>query len=470
MSSLVILSACANLNTIDRWTSLPTSKDSSGRAVHLDIQQRLLLVNEFGRYCSEPSPDALAAYAAAIGVGSSDPTSATSAAASGQSSAASIGLRTQSITLMRDALFRMCEAFANDAVGPAQIAALLSRSQDLTAVILAVEQLTGAVAANQTTLVSSTGADAAVSLLASSELLDAAIKNEERAQKALEQAAKELSSAETERNAADHALTEARATRDGLPETTTDEARREAIADVQFRQAERERTQRAVDAAQSRVDIRQRAYDNFQRTRETIATKQDQAFAGASTVTGGNARFSEPVQRTELDKDATEAIASSVNSMVTEVLRKNYEVESCMAIITLVPLKYDTWSTERKTEFGLTRRFCMDLVNQTAIARITETTTTFGADETSDRIDAWLDADDGNRDKLMSWLSDRELSISLFRLLQGDFGYLREDVIEQLSIPKIPGTGEEGPGTGEENPRAGEEDPGAGEENPGANE
>ena len=102
IGSFIGLTACANINTIGRTTKLD-SGDNIGKAVHLDIQQRLLIVNEFGYYCSEPSPDALAAYAAAFGIGASSPASgAASAAGGGQSSAASVGLRTQSITLMRD--------------------------------------------------------------------------------------------------------------------------------------------------------------------------------------------------------------------------------------------------------------------------------------------------------------------------------------------------------------------------------
>ena len=441
IASLVALPACANFNTIDRSTPLPKKGDSSGKAVHLDIQQRLLLVNEFGQYCSEPSPDALAAYAAAIGVGTSDPTSTASAAASGQSSAASVGLRTQSITLMRDALFRMCEAYANGAVGTAQVAALLSRSQDLTAVILAVEQLTGAVAANQVALVGSTGADASASLLASSELLEAAIENEERAQKALEQAVGQISSAESTRDAAEAALKDARATRDGLPEDASKQAKSEAAADVKFRDRQRARAQREVEAVQSRLEIRQKAFDGAQRAREIIAAKQDQAFAAASTQTRRDVQFSEPTQRVGLDKDATMAIAKSVESMVTEVLRKDYEIEACMATIAWVPNDYKDWGYGRKFELEKTKDYCMQLVSAVTLERAREISTTFGADETSDRIDAWLSADDDNRDKLMNWLSGQEPEISVFLLLQGNFRYLRDKAILKLNIPKIRGVG-----------------------------
>lgn len=439
VASLVALSACANLNTIDRSTPLPKSGATSGKAVHLDIQQRLLLVNELGQYCSEPSPDALAAYAASIGIGASSPPSeVASAAGSGQSSAASVGLRTQSITLMRDALFRMCEAYANGAVGTAQVAALLSRSQDLTAVILAVEQLTGTVAANQAALVSSTTADSSASLLVSSELLGAAIKNEERAQKALEQAVEQLSSSKTNMNAADRRLKEAQTNRDSLPTTASEQQKAEAEAEVRYRHTERDRAQRAVDAVQARTDIRQRAFDNAERSRETIEAMQDQAFVASSASTTGDSRFSQPTQSVQLDKAATEAIAHSVESMVKEVLRKDYTIESCMAIVTSVPRDYKGWSRDQKQQFDNTRKFCIDLVNATILERTKAITTSFAADTASDRIDAWLQGSPDNRKELKAWLDAQEPTISVFALLQGNFGELREKAIDHFKIPNSP--------------------------------
>ncbi len=66
------LSGCANFQTVSRQTTLPGG--SGGLAIHLDAQQRLVVVNALGRYCTEPSPDALAAYASSLGLGVSAPT------------------------------------------------------------------------------------------------------------------------------------------------------------------------------------------------------------------------------------------------------------------------------------------------------------------------------------------------------------------------------------------------------------
>jgi hypothetical protein len=174
----VSLAGCANIHTIDRVTRL-SSVAESGKAIHLDAQQRLVIVRA-NSYCAEPSPDAMSAYASALGLGISDPTKrAASLSNALGSSAASIGLRTQSITLMRDALYRMCEANANQAISGVSVEMILRRSQDLTAVIMAIEQLTGAVTANQAILSGSSGSSASASLMANQQLLDAAMKDKE---------------------------------------------------------------------------------------------------------------------------------------------------------------------------------------------------------------------------------------------------------------------------------------------------
>lgn len=435
-AGIIAVSACANFNTIDRTTRLPTNQDTYGKAVHLDIQQRLLIVNEFGHYCSEPSPDALAAFAAAFGLGASSPAQgALSVAGSGQSSAASIGLRTQSITLMRDALFRMCEAYANGAVGSAQIAALLSRSQDLTAVILAVEQLTGAVVANQAALTGGTAADASAVSLATTDMLEAAIANEERAQTRLDQAQERLNEAKAERDGAVTALETAQTSRNNLDDTATVQQRQDADRDVAFRQAERDRAQRAVDNAQGRLELRQRALESAENSREAIEANQDSASTSAAASTTSAAQFSTPRQVINLNKEATEAIAGAVESIVTEVLRKEYAVESCMAVITAPPKQDISMTPAEKQQLARTQQFCFELVQASVKAR-TEAilTTNFGADQTSDRIDAWIQLP-GNRERLQAWLNAKTPRIRVFALLQGDFRALRDEAIVHFNIP-----------------------------------
>ena len=147
-SAPLLISACANLNSIERRSHLPADGKDEAIAVHLDAKQRVLVSHSSGVYCAEPNPDALSAASSGQGASASVPgTGAGALSLAAQESAASIGLRTQSIQLQREIFYRLCEAYYNGGLSSVQLATLLGRNQDLTAVVLAVEQLTGAVSA-----------------------------------------------------------------------------------------------------------------------------------------------------------------------------------------------------------------------------------------------------------------------------------------------------------------------------------
>ena len=185
----LLLAGCANLETVNRRSHLP----NEGLAVHLDAPQRLAVANKKGWVCAEPSPDALQAYASSLGLGF-DTASKNSAALSQAlaASAGSIGLRTQSITLMRDALYRICELYFNGAISRDGAVQLLERSQELTLGILAIEQLTGAVVAQQVVLNSSSTANAAAAINDTQKELDKAKADEAAKQAASDKAAAAL--------------------------------------------------------------------------------------------------------------------------------------------------------------------------------------------------------------------------------------------------------------------------------------
>jgi hypothetical protein len=136
--------------TVGNLTSIYRTPDlDSGRSVVLDAEQWAVLNHDDGDVvCAMPSPDALAA-AAASGSLSVDNGAGVSGGAAGAlgESAASIGLRTQSIQLLRDALYRMCEAYANEGMDGYEYGIMMRRFQSSMVAILAIEQLTGAVVA-----------------------------------------------------------------------------------------------------------------------------------------------------------------------------------------------------------------------------------------------------------------------------------------------------------------------------------
>ena len=169
------LAGCANLNTVGRSTTLP----NNGIAVHVDAPQRLAIANTSGWACAEPSPDALQAYASSFGLGFAAPSKESVSVAQALSAGSgSIGLRTQSITLMRDSLYRICEMYFNGAISKESAVQLLQRSQDLSLAILAIEQLTGAVVAQQVSLNTTNAATAAATINDTQKQLDRATADE----------------------------------------------------------------------------------------------------------------------------------------------------------------------------------------------------------------------------------------------------------------------------------------------------
>jgi hypothetical protein len=186
VSALLALSACANLNTIHRTTDLP----DDGKAIHLDAAQRMIHVTKDGKACAEPTPDALQSYASAFGGTLSAGPDGASISNALRANAASVGLHSQSITLMRQQLFNICEYAQNKWLNDADVMLLMERSQDLTLGILAIEQLTGAVVARQPVLsdhadvaaVAKQRLQASQDALATQAKLDLAIKKEQALQ------------------------------------------------------------------------------------------------------------------------------------------------------------------------------------------------------------------------------------------------------------------------------------------------
>lgn len=152
----IFLCGCANFDSIYRPLAV------NGSAVSLDAKQRAVFSAAKSKdviVCAEPSPDALSAYGASLSATiTKNPTEQAQLAETLAEQAASIGLRTQSIQLMRDAMYRACEGFLSGGITSTEFYLLQRRFQNLTLGLLAIEQLTGAVKAEQVALSTSGGA------------------------------------------------------------------------------------------------------------------------------------------------------------------------------------------------------------------------------------------------------------------------------------------------------------------------
>jgi hypothetical protein len=142
---------CASLagcSTIYRTVSLDSKPATS---IDIDAKARMIVVTDFGGkdgnrrvICAEPSPDtavgiAASTSAAANVYGKVDAQLATSLAEAVQS----VGRRTQSIQLLRDGLYRACEAYLNGAITSDEYRLLLSRISAFAITLVAIDGLTG---------------------------------------------------------------------------------------------------------------------------------------------------------------------------------------------------------------------------------------------------------------------------------------------------------------------------------------
>lgn len=161
---LFALAGCANLSTYNRTD--PVSHRAA-QAIFIDAKQRGVhsapayddqVHGMVLKFCAEPSPDALSAIAGGASGGLSVQDKVTlQAAFTIAESASSIGLRTQSIQLMRDSMYRLCEASLSHNTSP-QFWSAFRYFQNSMVTILAIEQLTGVAKAPAVMLTTTAGA------------------------------------------------------------------------------------------------------------------------------------------------------------------------------------------------------------------------------------------------------------------------------------------------------------------------
>lgn len=437
--SLLTTACGANFSSIGRQTHLPEGDD--GIAVHLDAQQRLVVYSA-RKYCAEPSPDALAAYAQSIGLGASVPSDvATSLAGVSQSTLGSIGLRTQSITIMRDALYRMCEAYNNGALGDVMVATLLGRSQDLTAVILAVEQLTGVVAANQVIVTGTAGTNTLSSLVTNDQVLAVAQENAKKREMAIEEAEQQLNDAietlgseKTNVESVQRKLNSANALQDNDP---TKKQQVEA-AQSELNRA-REMLQRAEEnykKTKTDLRIKQDQLKNAKEVVETIEATQDAVFTSAAATTTGAGQFSVVQPQKNLSPEATREIASAVHGMVTKVLDKSYAADSCMALLTS-----SSENTERRialrTQLAPVIELCVKLVAK-GVEKALKLESTFDDSGTDPNIELLSNAvreDNELRTQIINWMIRNGINAALNNLVYDkEYSELRQRVITEFKI------------------------------------
>ena len=340
----LVLQGCETINksrtiVIDK----KNGKAAPARAIFVDAKQRAVTFvptetntffkNDRGevevatktwlRVCGEPSPDALTAIATS-GQGSLSVKDQVdlSAAFSRSEAAASIGLRTQSITIMRDVLHRICEDYQSGSLTPAGVETLTRRYQSSMVAILAIEQLTGVVRAPAVVLGGAASTGGAESVAA---IYNAQVK----AQSAADTAKTKAEAAKKDSEAAKGELEALNATSDSEKDQAHIDAAKKKVDDAAAMTA----------AAEADLADKNAKAKNAQHALDAVGPGD----GSASSEAASNAPDPLPGPQSE-------TIAEAVRGIVSDTLELGFLREGCATLMTaaiegrsaILPLTTDT--------------------------------------------------------------------------------------------------------------------------------
>lgn len=325
----IALAGCANLNTVfHRFTP------DSGESAAVDAKERIIFSLkktykgaapdggdlEWRAVCAEPSPDALAAISASAGVSAEVLQKALSGALSSNESAASIGLRTQTIQLLRDSMYRLCEGYASGALDEIGFTRLQRRYQNVMLGLLAIEQLTGAVTSRQVVLGSKSEAS-------TGQALNQLVSALEDAQKKVASATQTKDDAEKDSTAKEAALKAATDERTKLLAANSNNEKAQAVVDFDAKTFTPAKTA-AAKAKQSVADattIVEQAQVGVDSIKKGLETARKNTAAGSAS---GQFDTTTMLQSNLTGSQAT-AIADKVHDIVKLVVERDYTSETC---------------------------------------------------------------------------------------------------------------------------------------------
>ena len=311
----------------------------------------------------------------------------------------------------------------------------------LTAVILAVEQLTGAVAANQVVVTGTTGAHASANLVANDQALAAAMETVKKREGAVEEAEQELKNsnealgaAKTNAESAQSKLEAANA----LPDDNADKEKQVGDAQSEFNRATEALKEAEENHKRAEADLqtRQDQLENVKQVVETIEAAQDAALTNAAATTTGSGQFNVVQPRKELSPEATREIASAVHGLVTKVLDKSYAADSCMALLT----SSSDDAARRvvlRNELEPVIKLCIDLVAKGVEKAITIESTfdDSGTDPTIELLGKAVDENEGLPDRIVDWMKENSINAALNNLvLDKEYAEERKQVLKDLVI------------------------------------
>ena len=320
--SAVVLTGCANLTSIHH-----RFKPDNGDSMSVDAKQRVIFAltkdyqgeKTWKAVCAEPSPDALSALSASGAIDASVVGKALGLAYGTQEGAASIGLRTQTITILRDAMYRLCEGYASNALDEISFSRLQRRYQNIMLGLLSIEQLTGTVVANQAIIHGNLSAKLGQSLGQVTEQVQAARDASGSAKTALEQAS-------TSAKAADDAVTKSEAAYKVALTAANGDTTVAAVKDAQTDLTAKKGTATEAAAMKTRATAKDASAKAELASLEKLREDLDRASVSAATA----GSFQSITARQTLDAAGISKVADTVRDIVSEVVNKDFTHETCL--------------------------------------------------------------------------------------------------------------------------------------------
>lgn len=355
---LCALSGCANQHAVYRTFDASSEKPKS---VVLDVKERAILVKNTKhggiKVCAEPSPDALSVIGTSLAGSASDKSlTALQAVAGTSESGAFVGLRTTAIQLLQYEMYRNCESEFNGDLSPPEVADLHRRDQNVMTGLLAIEQLTGAVATRPVTLSQTTAAGTGDDISKQEDRLNARQKTLADDQKKLSEAQQKVDdqSALIEQDKQDVAAAQSALNAAAAADT---QAKQTAL---NARTATQEKDEATQQTMQDDLD-KQKAIV----TADTDAVKNAQAALSAAQLrvhasSDENSQIAQAISANKPDPATVQAVASAVRYIVHDVISTSFSEESC--------LQYFQSVSEDKKKYVLAmNNYCTALLHQSEL-------------------------------------------------------------------------------------------------------
>lgn len=333
-----LLSGCANLTSIKQELTVV----EGAKATAIDAKQRVVFSRKRSSMasgdagtsvddvviCAEPSPDALSAVSASLsGTRTSGDSAAAQFALALAEQASSIGLRTQSIQLMRDTMYRACEAYMAGGIDKVQFFHLQRRFQNLTLGLLAIEQLTGPLKAEQVALSTTAASATGDNVEAETRALSDARANLDDAKEAL---AKEEDKSSIANDAATKKRTEATKARTEFDKLADDKKTEEAKKNVEALESSATELEEAATEQAKKVAAERTKVDTQEKNVKDAQVNLDLARGRVRAYASGIAKVGPSGSRVVgVNKDTAE----SVTKIVGQVLAASGREENCHDVI-----------------------------------------------------------------------------------------------------------------------------------------